>query len=431
MFVDLTAAYDTVNHRTLLLKLARIVQNNKIVKIIESLLTNRRFYVEMDGKKSRWRRQKNGLPQGSVLAPKLFNIYTNDQPEFENTRRFIYADDLCLATQSPDFQTIEERLTASLCSLTEYYKQNTLNANPGKTQVCAFHLRNHQANKKLNISWNGKALEHNNYPVYLGVTLDRTLSFSQHMKKVKGKVSARNNLLRTLANSKWGADPTTLRTSALALCYSSAEYCSPVWAKSCHARKIDPELNNACRTITGTLKPTPLPAVYRLAGIAPPNIRRETQSMTQKYRQETDTRHPLYSHINTRKRLKSRKSFMTTESLPPEHAAAYRVHKWKDWDHCPTNDAIQGPIEHLPLGTDLPRKEWVTLNRARAKIGKTGKNLKKWGLAQTSECKCGNPDQTMEHLLSECKLGPHCTDQDLRMCSSEAITWIQHWCDTI
>ena len=65
----------------------------------------------MDGKKSRWRTQKNGLPQGSVLAPTLFNIYTNDQPEFVNIRRFIYADDLCLATQSTTFETIEQRLT--------------------------------------------------------------------------------------------------------------------------------------------------------------------------------------------------------------------------------------------------------------------------------------------------------------------------------
>ena len=90
VFVDLTAAYDTVNHRVLLLKLAKVVHNARIVKIIQSLLTNRRFFVEMDGKKSRYRKQKNGLPQGSVLAPILFNIYTNDQPEFDNIRRFMY-----------------------------------------------------------------------------------------------------------------------------------------------------------------------------------------------------------------------------------------------------------------------------------------------------------------------------------------------------
>ena len=135
VFVDLTAAYDTVNHSILLLKVAKMTRNRNTVNIIRSLLSNRRFFVEMDGRKSRWRKQKNGLPQGSVLAPTLFNIYTNDQPEFPDIRRFIYADDLCLTTQSNSFEIIEQRLNDALSHLTDYYNRNSLNANPGKTQV--------------------------------------------------------------------------------------------------------------------------------------------------------------------------------------------------------------------------------------------------------------------------------------------------------
>ena len=63
VFVDLTTAYDTVNHRALLTKVAKIIKNKHTVRIIESLLSNRRFFVEMDGKQSRWRCQKNELPQ--------------------------------------------------------------------------------------------------------------------------------------------------------------------------------------------------------------------------------------------------------------------------------------------------------------------------------------------------------------------------------
>ena len=197
-------------------------------------------------------------------------------------------------------------------TLTDYYKRNFLNANPGKTQVCAFHLNNHQAHKKLKISWNGETLQNDSFPVYLGVTLDRTLSFGEHIRKLKAKVASRNNLLGKLANCNWGADPKTLRTTALALSYSTAEYCSAVWARSHHADKINADLNNACRIVTGQLKPTPLPALYRSVGIAPPSIRRETQTKIEKHKQETDPRHPLYGHCCPRKRLKSRKSFMTT-----------------------------------------------------------------------------------------------------------------------
>ena len=137
------------------------------------------------------------------------------------------------------------------------------------------------------------------------MTLDRTLSFAKHAQNVKAKVASRNNLLGKLANSTWGADPKTLRTTAMALCYSSAEYASPVWARSCHAKKVDPELNNACRIVSGQLRPTQLPLLYRTTGIAPPSVRREIQARTQKHMQENDERHPMFGHEFPNNRLKS------------------------------------------------------------------------------------------------------------------------------
>ena len=321
-------------------------------------------------------------------------------------------------------------MSGALEGLTDYYAKNSLNANPAKTQVCSFHLNNHIADKKLNITWNGQVLENDRHPKYLGVTLDRTLSFAKHAQNVKAKVASRNNLLGKLANSTWGADPKTLRTTAMALCYSSAEYASPVWARSCHAKKVDPELNNACRIVTGQLRPTPLPLLYRTTGIAPPSIRREMQARTQKHMQENDERHPMFGHEYPNSRLKSRKSLRTVDSLDPGISAISRLQAWNEWDNH-NNEATQPPAEQLPTGTDLQRKDWVSLNRARAKVGKTAGTLHKWKLTSTSECPCGHPDQTVEHILSECSQGPHCTDQDLRECNEAARVWITHWRDKI
>ncbi|KAK9702123.1 hypothetical protein QE152_g30136, partial [Popillia japonica] len=135
-------------------------------------------------------------------------------------------------------------------------------------------------------NWRGERLEHCTTPRYLGVTLDRTLSFRQHcintkgkvsarnniLRKLtgtawgaqpetlrssyyensqaqhgelntKGKVSARNNILRKLTGTAWGAQPETLRSSALALCVSTAEYAVPVWAASAHAKHVDVAIN--------------------------------------------------------------------------------------------------------------------------------------------------------------------------------------------
>ena len=219
---------------------------------------------------------------------------------------------------------MEILLTEALKTLAAYYEKSSLNANPGKTKVCAFHLKNHLAKQKLNIKWQGKTLKYADHPVYLGVTLDRTLSFNEHTQKLRKKLSTRNNLLGILANTKWGADPSTLRQTALAVCYSTAEYCSAVWGRSAHACKVDVELNKACRTITSTLKATPLQALYVLSGIAPPVIRRETIARVERDTQINDYRLPLHGHQEIQRRLQSRRSSLTVEGLGRTTPQAYR-----------------------------------------------------------------------------------------------------------
>ena len=260
------------------------------------------------------------------LSPVLFNIYTNDQPIHKDTRSFIYADDLCIATQDASFEKTESTLSAALDSIGDYYEKNHLRAKPDKT--CVFHLRNRKANRQLNISWCGKKLEHTPSPIYLGVTLDRTLSYSTHITKVKAKTAARNNVLRKLANSKWGTHPSTIKTTALALCYSTAEYACPVWERSAHAHKVDPVLNDVCRAITGCLQPTNVENVYLLAGIAHPAVRRSVTAQREREKQVNGNKHPLHGHNLPRKRLKSRNSFIHATDELIQSPSTSRLEQW-------------------------------------------------------------------------------------------------------
>ena len=91
VFVDMSAAYDTVNYRVLLTKLYGVTEDAEFTKLIGSMMRNRWFYVELNGKKRRWHNQKNGLPQESVLSPVLFNVFTSDQHVHNETRSLIYA----------------------------------------------------------------------------------------------------------------------------------------------------------------------------------------------------------------------------------------------------------------------------------------------------------------------------------------------------
>ena len=63
-----------------------------------------------------------------------------------------------------------------------------------------------------------------------------------------------NEVVMTIAGSLWGAFATTLRTSALALCYSAAEYCAPVWARSPYTKLIDIQLNESMCIVSGALR---------------------------------------------------------------------------------------------------------------------------------------------------------------------------------
>ena len=83
------------------------------VSVIELLLGQRRFRVHMGDISSSWRMQKNGLPQGSVLAPTLLNLYINDLPA-TMCRKFIYTDDICLAHQARKFEELNTTINTDI-----------------------------------------------------------------------------------------------------------------------------------------------------------------------------------------------------------------------------------------------------------------------------------------------------------------------------
>ena len=193
-----------------------------------------------------------------------------------------------------------------------YDNESNLRPNPAKTQLTAFHLKNHQADPKLNVTWNCTKLDHTHSPVYLGITLDRSLTYPNHCPKTRAKLSSRNNLLRKLHGTNWGACPHTMKTTATALCLSVTEYCCPVWARSTHRKLVDTTLNETCRFTIGCIRPTATPDLYVLSGIAPPEIRHSVHCQNERTKQLTDQRHSLHHHQPVKSRLHSRNSFVST-----------------------------------------------------------------------------------------------------------------------
>ena len=172
VFVDLTAAYDTVWHRGLTCKLLRILSDKHMVRMSMELVRNRSFTLTTgDSKQSRLRRFKNGVPQVSVLAPLLFNIYTYDLPSMIS-RKFVYADDLILLHSSGNWKDLEGSLSQDMCTLLSYLQTWRLKLSHTKTVTAAFHLNNREAKRELKVYNNGRLLPFCSNPTYLGVKLD-------------------------------------------------------------------------------------------------------------------------------------------------------------------------------------------------------------------------------------------------------------------
>jgi len=202
-----------------------------------------------NGQRSRLRRLKNGVPQGSVLAPVLFNIYISDLPT-TISRKYAYADDLAIMHADGDWQVVEGALTKDIATLRKYLQTWKLKLSTTKTVSAVFHLNNKKAKRELKVNFNNKTLPFCSEPKYLGVTLDRSLTYRRHLESLCKKLTSRVALLRRLAGSGWGAGATMLRTATLALVHSTAEYYAPVWCRSAHTRLIDPTINDTLRTVT-------------------------------------------------------------------------------------------------------------------------------------------------------------------------------------
>jgi len=138
------------------------------------------------------------------------------------------------------WQAVEGALTKDMATLGEYLQTWKLKLSTTKTVSAIFHLSNKEAKRELKVNFNNKTLPFCSEPKYLGVKLDRSLTYRRHLESLRKKLTSRVALLRRLAGSGWGAGATTLRTATLALVHSTAEYCAPVWCRSAHSHLIDP-----------------------------------------------------------------------------------------------------------------------------------------------------------------------------------------------
>ena len=135
--IDISKAFDTVP-RTLLIQ--KIYNTNIDIyhkRWLANFLTGRHAYTEHKGKPSTTRRYTNGVPQGSVLSPTLFNLYMHDipLPIHPDTHILSYADDITIYSQHPNFETAAAQLQEYIYTLEEWLQTNRLKVSPTKSTL--------------------------------------------------------------------------------------------------------------------------------------------------------------------------------------------------------------------------------------------------------------------------------------------------------
>ena len=307
-FLDLSKAFDKVWKKGLLLKLLTSGIAGNMFNWIKSFLCHRTARVKLDGNLSHTAKIREGVPQGGVISPTLFVIFINDitQGLSRHIPRALHADDFAMWNASTSTQTATIRMQDALNNTSKWARDWCVKVNCLKTVATCFSLSNTTENIKLTI--NNQQIPQDDAPTYLGVKLDKRLTWNPHIKEMEKRASRRLSLMKKLAGTKWGANSSILKQVYTGSVRPVMEYGSAAWATAAktNTSRLAKVQNAGMRLITGGLKTTPINTLESTTGLHSLDTRREEKVLTQHEKLQRLPCHPAHQQLQeqTKNRLK-------------------------------------------------------------------------------------------------------------------------------
>ena len=198
ILIDLQKAFDTIDHKIFLSKIACLGFSKSTIAWYKSYLDNRTFLVNVDKEYSTTGDLTCGVPQGSILGPLIFLLYVNDMSMSVDCDLLLYADDSCLVFTDHDLWSIENNLNKNFNSLCDWFVENKLSIHFGedKTKSIMFGSNRRLKNlEELDIRRGDIKIKSYSKVTYLGCILDHNLSGESMATKVLGKITGRLKFL--------------------------------------------------------------------------------------------------------------------------------------------------------------------------------------------------------------------------------------------
>ena len=274
VFLDLCKAFDCVDHKILLKKLRSYGIRGVALSWIKSYLTDRSQQVQVNNKLSRNSKLNFGVPQGSILGPILFLLYVNNvDSSIENGQIVKYCDDANLCFKSKNVFNLEINTYVELNSCIQYFENINLQSNADKTNYMVFETRHTVNEYRPAVFLDEVLLDEVDSTKFLGIFLDKGLTWNTHVDYVCKRLSLNIYVLRHIAKH---CSLPVLRMAYYGLIHPHISYGVALWGSCPNASfqrifrlqkkairiilRLKPR--ESCRDVFKDLNILPFPCVY-------------------------------------------------------------------------------------------------------------------------------------------------------------------------
>ncbi|XP_025419689.1 uncharacterized protein LOC112690014 [Sipha flava] len=298
--LDICKAYDTVWRYKVLTTLYNWGIHGNIHAYLQHFLSDRSFIVKVNNTFSEKFTLVNGVVQGSPISVTLFLIAINEVTKIIKllTHINIFADDINLHCKGKNNKSILENIQLSVNIINDWSKKNGFRFSSTKSKCIVFSKKTKKA-LKPEIKLNNVVIPLVNNIKILGMTFDNKLNWNKHFSVLKTNTSKTTNIIKILANNKWGAQSKILHNVYKTLNRSKIEYGAIIYgsAKSTSLEKLETIQNNNLRLITGAFKSSPIKSLLCITGEISLEKRRKLLELQYAFKIASYLNNPTYNSL--------------------------------------------------------------------------------------------------------------------------------------